>query len=62
MATAAPLPGYGLDDCVYVSGNELRYTVDWLGKGTDVSGLSGKPVRLVLRMRGSRLFSLQFTD
>ncbi|HEY0863953.1 MAG TPA: LamG-like jellyroll fold domain-containing protein [Lacunisphaera sp.] len=56
------IPGYGLDDCVYVNGNELRYPVEWLGKGTDISALAGNPVRLVLRMRGSRLFSLQFTD
>lgn len=57
-----PLEGFGLDDCVYVSGNELRYPVEWLEKGTDVSAFSGQPVRLVVRMRGSRLFSLQFTD
>ena len=56
------LPGYGLDDCVYVNGNELRYPVEWLNKGSDLSALAGQPVRMILRMRGSRLFSLQFTD
>ena len=56
------LPGFGLDDCVYVSGNELRYPVEWLEKGTDVSSLASKPVRLVMRLRGARLFSLQFAE
>lgn len=57
-----PIEGYGLDDCVYVNGNELSYPVEWLGKGTDLSAFAGQPVRLVIRMRGSRLFSLQFTE
>lgn len=56
------IPGYGLDDCVYVSGNELRYPVEWLDSGTDLSAFSGQPVRLVIRMRGARLFSLQFVE
>ncbi len=56
-----PLGGYGVEDCVYVSGNELRYPVEWIEKGTDVSSFAGQPVRLVVRMRGARLFSLQFT-
>ena len=54
------IPGYGLDDCVYVNGNELRYEVEWLGKGTDLSQFAGKPVRLVVRMRGASLYALQF--
>jgi hypothetical protein len=57
-----PVDGYGLDDCVYVNGNEVRYPVEWLEKGTDVSQLAGVPVRLVVRMRGARLYSLQFTE
>jgi hypothetical protein len=36
--------------------------VEWLGAGTDVSALAGRPVRLVMRMRGTRLYSLQFTE
>lgn len=56
-----PIPGYGLDDCVYVNGNELRYEVGWLGKGSDLSRFAGRPVRLVLRLRGASLYALQFT-
>jgi len=57
-----PLPGYAPDECVWVSGNELRYPVEWLAKGTDVSALAGQPVRIVIRMRGARLFALQFAE
>lgn len=57
-----PIKGYGVDDCVYVNGNELRYDVEWLGKGTDLSAFAGQPVRLVIRMRGAQLYSLQFTE
>ena len=53
-------PGFGVDECVYVNGNELRYPVEWLKRGTDVSSLSGQPVQLVIRMRGAQLFALQF--
>jgi hypothetical protein len=57
-----PLPGFGVDDCVYVNGNELRYPVEWLAKRSDVADLAGQPVRLIIRMRGARLYSLQFTE
>jgi len=57
-----PIEGYGAEKCVYVNGNELRYDVEWLGKGTDLSAISGQPVRLVIRLHGARLYSLQFTE
>ena len=56
------LEGYGLDDCIYVNGNELDTTVEWLDRGADLSALAGQPVRLIIRMRGARLFALQFAD
>jgi hypothetical protein len=55
------MKGFGLDECVYVNGNELKYPVEWLDRGTDVSSLAGQPVQLIVRMRGARLYSLQFT-
>jgi hypothetical protein len=60
----APVPGFSIDDCVYVNGDEIDYEVEWLtpdGKRTkDVSALAGKPVQLVARMRGASLYALQF--
>ncbi len=54
------IPGYGIDECVYINTNAVDHVVEWLGSGTDVSSLAGRPVRLVVRMRGSDLYALQF--
>jgi len=58
--TGAPIPGFTVDDCVYLNGSGVAQEVEWLGKGKDVSALAGKVVRLVVRMRGSSLYALQF--
>lgn len=55
------VPGFSVDDCVYLNGDYLDHPVEWLGKGTDVSMLAGRTVRMVFRMRGARLFAMQFT-
>lgn len=55
-----PLPGYTLDECVYINGDFLEAPVEWLGKGTDVGELAGRPVRLAFRLRGAKLFAMQF--
>jgi hypothetical protein len=55
-----PIPGFSVDECVYVNGSFVDHPVEWLGKGRDVSALAGKTVQLVLRMRGASLYALQF--
>ena len=57
-----PLEGYGLDDRIYSNGDFLEREVEWLDKGKDVSALAGQPVQLVFRMRGAKLYTLQFVD
>jgi hypothetical protein len=57
-----PIPGFGVDDCVFINVNSVAHTVEWLGRGTDVSALAGKTVRLVFRMRGTALHALQFVE
>lgn len=57
-----PYEGYSLDDCVYINGDFVDTEVEWLEKGKDLSELAGKTVRLVYRARGTKLFSMQFTD
>jgi len=59
-AAGDPIAGFGVDDCVYINGDFTEKEVEWLGAGSDVSRLAGMPVRLVFRMRGSRLFAMQF--
>ncbi len=55
-----PIPGFGVDDCVYINGDFIDTEVEWLGKGSDVSALAGRPVQLVFQMRGTKLYSMQF--
>ena len=55
-----PIAGFSVDDCVYVNGNGVAQPIEWLEKGSDVSSLAGRTVQVVLRMRGSSLYALQF--
>jgi hypothetical protein len=55
-----PIPGFNLDDCVYLNGDFFEKDVEWLHGGYDVSALQGQTVQLVFRMRGSRLYGMQF--
>ncbi len=55
-----PIPGYSVQDCVYVNGNAVEYEEEWLEKGPDVSSLAGKTVQLVLELHGAELYALQF--
>ncbi len=57
-----PIPGWGLDDCVYINGDFIEKEVEWLRSGMDVSNLSGKTVQVVFRLRGAKLYSLQFVE
>jgi hypothetical protein len=81
-----PIPGFSVDDCVYINGDFIETEVEWFsnwrefpsmeGKKIeelepyknqfeftkDVSELEGKVVQVVFRMRGSKLYSMQFTD
>jgi hypothetical protein len=55
-----PIEGYGVDDCIYINGDFIETEVEWLKTGKDLAPLAGKPVQLVFRMRGSKLYSMQF--
>jgi hypothetical protein len=57
-----PIPGFSVDDCIYINGDYINGPVEWLKSGTDVGKLAGKNVRLVFRMRAAKLFAMQFTQ
>lgn len=57
-----PVEGYSVNDCIYINGDFIEKEIEWLGKGKDVSSLNGKTVQLVFRMRGSKLYSMQFIN
>ena len=54
-----PIPGYGLEDCAVIVGDEIARTVHWT-QGSDVRALAGKPIRLRFVMMEADLFALQF--
>ncbi|MEK7409615.1 MAG: hypothetical protein AAB225_31495 [Acidobacteriota bacterium] len=53
------LPGYSLADCDPVNGNSVRQVVSWRGD-SDVSQLSGRPLRVRFEMRDAKLHAFQF--
>ncbi|NWG12219.1 MAG: LamG domain-containing protein [Acidobacteria bacterium] len=55
------IEGFSADECVYINGDFTAAEVEWLGKGKDLSSLQGKPVKVLLRLRGARLYSMQFS-
>ena len=57
-----PIEGYAVDDCVYVNGDFIAKEVDWLTTGADVSPLAGRTVQVVFRMRGAKLYAMEFVE
>ena len=55
-----PLPGFSLDQCNEVFGDEFDRRVTWSGDG-DLGELAGRPVRLRFVMRDADLYSFRFT-
>ena len=54
-----PIPGYTLEQCRPLIGNEVERCVTWLN-GDDVGSLAGSPVRLLFDMRDADLYALRF--
>jgi hypothetical protein len=58
-ARGKPLPGYELERCPEIYGDQRNRTVSWAGT-IDVSKLAGQPVRLRIVLRDADLFSFRF--
>jgi hypothetical protein len=58
-AEGKPIPGFALEDCVEVIGNEIERDVQWKN-GPDVGALAGKPVKLRFVISDADLFAMQF--
>jgi hypothetical protein len=59
-ADGKAIPGFALDDCQELIGNEIERAVSW--KGGDLNSLAGKPVRLRFVMKDCDLFAMRFGD
>ena len=53
-----PMKGFALDDCRELIGNEIERPVTFAGG--DLSGLSGRVVRLRFVMKDADLYALRF--
>lgn len=56
-----PIDGVTVDDGLFINGDFIAAEVEWLN-GADISALAGKTVRVVLRMRGAKLYAMQFVN
>jgi hypothetical protein len=56
------IEGFAVDECVYINGDFLEKEIEWMQRGKDISELAGKTVQLVFKMRGSKLYALQFIN
>ena len=59
QADGTPVPGFTLDDCQTVIGNEIGRSVVWEA-GRELQTLAGKDVRLVFELTDADLFSFRF--
>ena len=58
-AAGTPIPGYTLEDCPEIIGDEIARVVAWKA-GPDVGRLAGQPVRLRFVMKDADLYSIRF--
>jgi len=55
-----PISGFGHDNSVFINGNHTEIIAEWLNGRSDLSGLEGKIVRVSVRMKGAKLYAMQF--
>lgn len=53
-----PVPGFALDDCRELIGNEIERAVAW--KGGSLGALTGEPIRLRFVMKDADLYAMRF--
>jgi len=58
-ASGTPFPGYGIEDCIEIWGDEIERVVAWKA-GADVSKLSGRPIRLHFVLKDADLYAVRF--
>jgi len=56
-----PIEGYGIDDCDGLIGDEISRHVSWHGS-TDLSKISGRPIRVRFVMNDADIYSLRFNN
>ena len=54
-----PLPGFALDDCPEMFGDEIDGRVGW-GEGADLSAIAGRAVRLRFELKDADVYAFKF--
>jgi hypothetical protein len=60
-ADGKPIPGFSAADADEISSSGLRHVVSWKGR-SDVSTLTGRPVRVRFHFQNGKLYAFQFTE
>lgn len=60
-AAGKPIPGFTLAECQELNTDDTDRVVSWV-KGSDVSSLAGKPIRLRFRLKDADLYAFQFVN
>ena len=58
-AAGAQIPGFFAADCKVINADAIDFEVQWKN-GADLGALAGRPVRLQLLMRNTKLYAMQF--
>ncbi|MBN1393692.1 MAG: hypothetical protein JW959_01485 [Pirellulales bacterium] len=58
-ADGKPIPGFALEECSEIVGDQFERTVNWRG-GADVGTLTGRPIRLRFVLKDADLFAFRF--
>ena len=60
-AAGKSIPGFTLDNCRELSGDEIERIVEWK-KSNDVSELAGQPIRSRIVLENGDLYSFNYTN
>ncbi len=58
-AAGKKIPGFTAKECRSINADEVDLEVSWK-KGADISALAGRPVRVKISMRNTKIYALQF--
>ena len=54
-----PVAGYGVEDCTPIIGDHIETTVTWKG-GHGLPNTTGKPLKMIVKMKNASLFAFRF--
>lgn len=60
-ADGRPIPGFELETCKQIVGDQIERVVEWEGqRGSDVGALAGQPIRIRFVMQDADIFAIRF--